>query len=572
MTFFWMLHQTGSMATVALLFLVVNLHHDHTSAFAFPSSMSAASTSPGTTRLDVSKTDTATLPQQEKSSPGVGLLPLLVEQHVRHLLRPHSNPLSHTVAAPGTLEVDRYNLHPLYKWGFHENLPIPAMAASALFLSPILLPALPLIIAWRKLQYDQEVARSKAQHRNAFVATTIAYRCSQKQLMDQLIEAQQKEEQTQTNQQPLSSYYTSIGVTMATGQEGQGVVRSLVEAPQFQNTEIVALVRNPSSESAQALARLSPRVRLVQCDSTSPTQLQHALSHVQAVYLCTTLNQGHAGHWSMSYQGGGQYQIQQGQALAAAFTSGAGLPHLKQVVYGTAPLRKWPANFKVEPPIHYAAKWRVEEILTQAGVPLTCLRKCPYHENFTKLTNTKQNNRNSIGMGVQGGDAFDGAGRNVQPLARGHYHIKAFTTPTSNFTYNMMDPRDAGTWAVVCFTHPSILLGQSLSAASDALMGPEMAQAATDCGAMGKDVIFSYRQQPRWLFEALSFVEPTFVYISGLQRWTCDGGVYDLDADGVQHARNLVGGRTWCDHLKREGLGQFTETMADLLPDVAKVL
>ena len=87
---------------------------------------------------------------------------------------------------------------------------------------------------------------------------------------------------------------------------------------------------------------------------------------------------------------------------------------------------------------------------------------------------------------------------------------------------------------------------------------------------LGDGVSFSYAQQPRWLFEVLAFFEPTFVYISGLQRWASDGGVYDLDAHGVQHVRKLVAGNTWADHLEREGLGQFTETMADLLPDATK--
>ena len=45
----------------------------------------------------------------------------------------------------------------------------------------------------------------------------------------------------------------------------------------------------------------------------------------------------------------------------------------------------------------------------------------------------------------------------------------------------------------------------------------EMAAAATAASAFGPGVSFSYREQPRWLFEALAFVEPTFVYISGLQ-------------------------------------------------------
>ena len=92
------------------------------------------------------------------------------------------------------------------------------------------------------------------------------------------------------------------------------------------------------------------------------------------------------------------------------------------------------------------------------------------------------------------------------------------------------------------------LAGQSLSAASDALTGEAMAAAATECGALGDGVTFSYSEQPRWLFEALAFVEPTFVYISGLQRWSTDGGEYDLDVDGVEHARKLVAGESTSLH------------------------
>merc|ERR1719399_2296240 len=83
---------------------------------------------------------------------------------------------------------------------------------------------------------------------------------------------------------------------------------------------------------------------------------------------------------------GGKYEVEQGVAFAEAARK---VPTLKQVVYGTAPCRKWPEAYRVEPPIHYAAKWRIEEIVQQAGLPLTALRKCPYHENFTKLTKAK---------------------------------------------------------------------------------------------------------------------------------------------------------------------------------------
>ena len=213
-----------------------------------------------------------------------------------------------------------------------------------------------------------------------------------------------------------------------------------------------------------------------------------------------------------------------------------------------------PAAYRVEPPIHYAAKWRIEELLAEAGVPLTCLRKCPYHENFTKLTKPKPR--------ADG----QGDGRWWQP---GTYDVKALSPP--DFEYNMLGPGDIGAWALVALSHPSVLAGgTSLSIAADTLSGMEMAAGATGAQAFGPDVTFEYREQPRWVFEALAFVEPTFVYISGLQRWNTDGGRYDLTRDDVDKLRALHAGRTWEEHLRADGLEQFTATMAELLPDTVK--
>jgi len=198
--------------------------------------------------------------------------------------------------------------------------------------------------------------------------------------------------------------------------------------------------------------------------------------------------------------------VEQGEAFATAAKT---VPSLKQVVYGTAPVRKWPEAYRVEPPIHYCAKWRIEDILREAGLPLTALRKCPYHENFTKLTKFKPRKTEEGGAG---------SSRWWEP---GTYAIKALTPPS--FEYNMLGPTDIGDWAVLAFSHPSILGDASLSIAADCLTGAAMAEGATRANAFGPDVAFEYVEQPRWLFEALCFVEPTFVYISGLQRWNSDG-------------------------------------------------
>jgi len=462
----------------------------------------------------------------------------------------------------GLREVDRENLHPIFKLGWvPEDVPLPLLGALALAFSPLLAFVVPIAVAGRKERWERLVAASKAEHGAAFEEATAAYRRQQRLLIDRLLATRSFGERDPLVPCPETGAPQVIAVTMATGQEGQGVVRALSSAPEYARATILALVRNPDSAAAKALAAL-PRVKLVLCDSTDSSALRAALEPAHAVFLCTTLNGASAGSWSMEWDGG-EYEVAQGRAFADACV---GLQRLRQVVYGTAPMRKWPEQFAVEPPIHYAAKWRIEQILNSAGLPMTYIRKCPYHENFTKLTKAKQRDGAAVAMGVEAGGAFDSK-RSVA-LEPGEYQIKALTPP--DFTYNMMDPRDTGRWALLALQHPTVLVGQSLSAASDALTGEAMAAAATECGALGDGVTFSYSEQPRWLFEALAFVEPTFVYISGLQRWSTDGGEYDLDVGGVEHARKLVAGATWSDHLEREGLGQFTETMADLLPDATK--
>ena len=119
----------------------------------------------------------------------------------------------------------------------------------------------------------------------------------------------------------------------------------------FPNLSVRALVRNPTSEQARELGAL-PRVELLRADSVDVASLTEALRGVDAAYLCTTLNHAGAGVWSMNWDGG-KSEIDQGVAFAAA---AAATPSLKQVVYGTAPVRKWPEAYRVEPPIHYAVR------------------------------------------------------------------------------------------------------------------------------------------------------------------------------------------------------------------------
>ena len=45
---------------------------------------------------------------------------------------------------------------------------------------------------------------------------------------------------------------------------------------------------------------------------------------------------------------------------------------------------------------------------------------------------------------------------------------------------------------------------------------------------------------------------------------------YDLPKEDVAALRALHAGLTWEEHLAKDGLEQFTATMAELLPDAVK--
>jgi len=368
-----------------------------------------------------------------------------------------------------------------------------AIVPPLVLLAPLLVP---MSVAHRKDVWNRATRQSRADHVAAFDAAVDAYRADQRDVVEALAAAEAR--------RTRPARVGRVAVTMATSQEGAAVVAALVaDGGAARPSEVVALVRDPASPKARALAALDDRVTVVAYDATDAASIRAGLEGCAAAYLCTTLNKASAGTWAMDWTGGA-YELDQGRAFAEAC---ADLDGLEQVIYGTAPVRKWPDEFVVEPPIHYAAKWEIEKMLEATGVALTALRKCPYHENFTKLTKS--------GAGPDG------------TWKPGNYQIKALTPP--DFTYNMLDPKDIGPWAALAFAHRGVLASRSLSIASDCLSGAEMARDASEC--LGDGVKFSYAKQPRLIFEVLAFVEPTFVYISGLQRWNSDGGAHVRRAD-----------------------------------------
>ena len=270
-------------------------------------------------------------------------------------------------------EVDRDCVHPLLKLGNGDTiepaltaaLKSPLLLALAAPFAAVLAPFVPAVVAARKASWAAEVQASAAEHQAAFDASWQSYRHRQSELVDELLAAAGIRDPLL----PPSEAPFTVCVTMATGQEGTAVVKALSHLGSgavpttLPNLIVRALVRNPESAKAKELAKL-PRVEVVQADSVDESSLAAALDGADAAYLCTTLNNANAGRWSMCW-GGGKYEVEQGIAFAAAASK---VDSLKQVVYGTAPLRKWPEAYRVEPPIHYAAKWKCEEIVKEAGL------------------------------------------------------------------------------------------------------------------------------------------------------------------------------------------------------------
>ena len=299
-----------------------------------------------------------------------------------------------TIALPAKTarrEIDRSCLHPLLRLSDDSDavepwltsllaLPAPALALTVP-VAAVLAPLLPMIVAYRKASWAEEVAESAAEHQAAFDANWLAYREQQSVTVDRLLAAQAAGTRDPLLPPPDEPF--TVCVTMATGQEGAAVVGALSAASgAFPNLVIRALVRNSESAKAKELAAL-PRVQMVQADSLDEESLAEGLTGADAAYLCTTLNQAGAGKWAMKWDGG-KYEVDQGVAFAAA---AARTSTLKQVVYGTAPARKWPEAFRVEPPIHYGERPSLHALsLTLLTHPAPHFRPGPfYHQGSSTL-------------------------------------------------------------------------------------------------------------------------------------------------------------------------------------------
>jgi uncharacterized protein YbjT (DUF2867 family) len=242
-----------------------------------------------------------------------------------------------------------------------------------------------------------------------------------------------------------------IAIVGATGAQGGGLARAIVADPAGGFTAR-GLTRNPSSDSAQALAGLG--VELVQADLDDRASLERAFAGAHGVFCVTNFWE----HFSPDTE------LAQARNMAAA-AEAAGVQH---VIWSTLEdTRDWvPLDDDRMPTLndrwkvpHYDGKAVCDVEFTDRGLPLTLLRTSFYWENMI-----------FFGMGPQRGE--DGA--------------LAITFPIAEARLPGMAAEDIGKVAYGIFKAGDALIGETVSIAGEHLSGPQMAAALSD--ALGEPV------------------------------------------------------------------------------------
>lgn len=242
-----------------------------------------------------------------------------------------------------------------------------------------------------------------------------------------------------------------IAVVGATGAQGSGLVRAIC-TDKSGRFAARALTRNPSSEKAQALARLGAEV--VQADVDDEASLRRAFEGAYGAF-CVTFFWDH-------------FSAEKEMAQAAAMARAAKNANLKHVIWSTledtrrfVPLedsRMPTLHGKYKVP-HFDGKGEANRVFAEAEVPTTYLNTSFFWENLI-----------FFGMGPK--KSADGT--------------FTFTLPMGDKRLPGISADDIGKCALGIFQVGSEYIGKTLSIAGDHVTGAEMARELG--AALGKDV------------------------------------------------------------------------------------
>lgn len=231
----------------------------------------------------------------------------------------------------------------------------------------------------------------------------------------------------------------TILVTGATGQQGGAVARSLLR----QGHKVRALTRNPNK--AAGLAK--DGAEIVKGDLTDKVTCERALQGADGVFAVSTF-----------IEAGMDGEVQQGITLADAAKK-ASVKHFVYTSVGSA-------NRNTGVP-HFDTKWKVEQHISQLGLPATILRPVWFMENF---------------------------GTYFLPSPEG-----VLTIPLRpDKKLQMIAVQDIGEFGAAAFLRPAELIGQAIDLAGDEMAPAEIA--AHLSRTMGRPIQF--QQMPDGQVEA----------------------------------------------------------------------
>jgi uncharacterized protein YbjT (DUF2867 family) len=229
-----------------------------------------------------------------------------------------------------------------------------------------------------------------------------------------------------------------IAVVGATGAQGGGLVRAILDDPEHEFTAR-GITRDPDSEKARALEELG--VELVQADLDDRASLERAFAGAHGAFCVTNFWE----HFSADKE------IEQAGNQAGA-AKAAGVQHviwssLEDTRRFVTDDRMPTLQEKYKVP-HFDAKEVAEGAFRAAGVPTTVLRTAFYWENFLYF-----------GLGPKRGD--DG--------------VLAVTFPLGTSRMPSMAAADIGKIALGIFKRGDEYVGRTVSVAGEHLSGADLA-------------------------------------------------------------------------------------------------
>jgi uncharacterized protein YbjT (DUF2867 family) len=304
-----------------------------------------------------------------------------------------------------------------------------------------------------------------------------------------------------------------IAVVGATGSQGGGLVRAILEDPSGEFA-VRALTRDINSDKARELARLGAEV--VAADVDDPASLERAFTGAYGAY-CVTF------YWAHMKP---ELEIAQAKTMAEA----AKKTGLKHIIWSTLEdTRKWvPLSDNRMPTLmgkykvpHFDSKGEANEEFLKAGVPVTFLLTSFYWDNFVMF-----------GMGPK-------------PGPDGKLSI-AFPIGSKKMPGIVAD--DIGRCAFGIFKAGNQFIGKTVGIAGEHLTGDQMAAAFSK--ALGKDVHYNAIEPD--LYRSFGFpgaddLGNMFQFKRDFEEYFC--GARNIDATRKLNPK-LQSLETWLAHHK----------------------